>query len=106
MNTLIKRLGRNRHAVYGTLLTGATTIGAGLYFKAEHVPTMQDTPLLSPLGLIVLGSLSTLLAVAILIAIRTAPAAAVKGVIVVPQQPQLSDVQTHTRRTPELPQAA
>ena len=68
-----------------------------------------------PLALmIVLGSMAIVLTTAVLVAVRTvapAPASAprmpaLEGTIVDAQQPQLPDVRTHTRRTPELPQAA
>jgi len=101
MKSLIRRLTRVRHAVYGALLQGVLTALAGLYFQAQHVPNLQ----MSPVFLIVLGGAVAVLATAAAISTYVVDPV-LEGVVVDVQQPQLPDVRTHTRRTPELPQAA
>lgn len=60
------------------------------------------------LGVIVGGVLFTVAAVVLVIGARLVSARneVLIGEIVEVQQPQLTDVQAHTRRAPELPQAA
>lgn len=101
MKPLIRRLARVRHAVYGILLQGVLTVLAGLYFQANQPSTMQ----LSPILLIVLGgTVASLATVAVIATYVVNPL--LEGEILVMQQPQLPDVQTHMRCTPELSQAA
>jgi asparagine N-glycosylation enzyme membrane subunit Stt3 len=101
MKTLIRRLARGRHAVYGALVQGVLAVLVGLFLQTKNTPNMQ----LSAVVLIVIGAGAVILAVMALVATyRVSPV--VEGEIVALQQPQLPDVRTHMRRTPELTQAA
>jgi len=101
MKTLIRRLARSRHAVYGALAQGVLTVGVGLFLQAKSSPSMQ----LSPVLVVVIGVVAVVLAAAVLVATFLVRPV-FEGEIIDPQQPQLPDVRTHMRRTPELPQAA
>lgn len=103
MKTFISSLARRRYALYGMASQGAMSALFGLYFRARGLRQMQENPLMTPSMLIGLGIASIVLAAAGLIATYVIkPVAA----LVVPQQPQLPDVQVHKHRTPELPKAA
>lgn len=101
MKSLIRRLARVRHAVYGALLQGVLTVAVGLFFQAQHTPNMQ----LNPVFLIAFGGTVAVLAAAMVVATYLVDPV-LEGEVVVLQQPQLPDVQTHMRRTPELSQVA
>ena len=93
---LIRTLARLRHAVYGNVLMGAVLTIAGLV--QANVALMG-----AGIGWILLSCVVLVLTFTI---DRGTAELTFVGEIVVPQQPQLPDVQTHMRCTPELPQAA
>lgn len=105
MKSFVRRMARVRHAVYGVIVQGVILALAGLYFDLKNVPNRQQNPLFEPPVLIGLGLTAVLLATVLVVATyRVAPV--LEGEIVVLQQPQLPDVQTHTRPHTDLPQAA
>jgi hypothetical protein len=105
MKSFVRRLPRIRHAVYATVLQGVIMAAAGLYFDLKNIPNRQDNPLLDPPVLMGLGVTVAVLATVLVVASYLV-APVLEGEIVVLQQPQLPDVQTHMRPHHELPQAA
>lgn len=105
MKSFVRRMARVRHAVYGTILQGVMTALAGLYLNVMNVPNRQQNPLLDPTVITGLGLVVVVLATVLVVATyRVAPV--LEGEIVAMQQPQLPDVQAHTRSHTDLPQAA
>lgn len=90
MKTCIHRLAQVRHAVYGNVLMGAVMTIAGLFQASQ--------------ALMVGGICWILVSITVLVLTHLV-SPVLEGEIVVLQQPQLPDVQTHMRRTPELTQA-
>lgn len=101
MKSYVRRLARNRHAVYGALLQGVIITAGGLVLQAHKSSNMQ----IGALSLIVIGVVAVVAAGAALVATFVVKPLH-EGTIVDPQQPQLPDVQTHMRCTHALSQAA
>jgi hypothetical protein len=104
MKTIIRRLARRRHAVYATLGQSVIAVLLGLYFQTQGIHEMQDNPLMTPRTVIGLGIAGIVLAITALIA--TYMVSPVLEGVIVGLQPQLPHVQTHTRCTTDLSQAA
>lgn len=105
MKSFVRRLANVRHAVYGFLIQGVIVAAAGLYFDVNNIENHQDNPLFAAPFLIGFGALCAVLGAGLVVATHLVEPV-LEGEIVVLQQPQLPDVQTHTRPHPELPQAA
>lgn len=106
MKSLIRRLARVRHTVYGNVLMGVAAVIAGLIqYKNALYATSPQAPQITPTQLMVGGGIWILISAVTLVATyRVQPV--LEGEIVVLQQPQLPDVQVHAHRTKELAQAS
>ena len=91
MKSLIRHLGKARHAVAGNVLMGVMLVVAGL--------------IQANVALMLGGIVAILLSVAVLVATYVVDPV-LEGVIVELQHPQLTDVQTHTHCTKELARAS
>jgi hypothetical protein len=105
MKAFVRRLAKVRHAVYGNIVLGVMTALAGLYFDLANIQNRQQNPLFEPAVLMGLGT-TVALAATVLVVATYLVAPVLEGEVIVLQQPQLPDVQTHTRSHTDLARVA